>query len=136
MVCRYQLEYPYRAEIHDQLIVEVALMDNAIAYLVETERFDSDSPRQELLKESKATFTATFPNKVYLTVVADMSDNPAEWELNFSYNDRDGDAIEAVLQAERDRMEDIRKAEEEASAEQARIEEEQRLIDEARDKAE
>lgn len=97
MVCRYQLEFPYRAEIHDQVVVEVELMDNAIAYLVETESFDSKSPRQELLKESKATFTATYPNEVYLTVVADMSDKPAEWELNFSFNDRDGEAIEKVL---------------------------------------
>ena len=37
-VCRYKLEYPFVAGAYDELIVNVTQIQNAVAYLVETDK--------------------------------------------------------------------------------------------------
>jgi len=37
-VCRYKIEFPFVAGVYDELIVNVTQIQNAVAYVVETDR--------------------------------------------------------------------------------------------------
>ena len=49
------------------------MIKNSVAYVTETDTFDSGNPRQRILREADDIFTATYPSQVYLAVVADQS---------------------------------------------------------------
>jgi len=50
-------------------------------------------PKQGLLKAKDDFFVATFPNEVYLTIVADLSGLSSEYELLLTFTDKDGDKL-------------------------------------------
>ena len=84
-VCRYRLIFPFEAKDYDEIKVQIGSITNAIAYLIETPEFKSKEANQTILKEEDDFATASSPNEVYLTVVADASDRPAEYEIKLSF---------------------------------------------------
>lgn len=83
-------------------------MENVVAYVTETPSFSSPNPKEGRLMNKKDAFVATYPNEVFLTLVADDSGLGAEYELEFSFTDLDGDEMlrlqqEAAAEAEKER---------------------------------
>ena len=71
------------------------MMTNAIAYVTETPEFSSLIPRKGLLRAKDDFFVTTFPNEVYLTIVADQSGLSSEYELLLTFTDKDGEKLQA-----------------------------------------
>lgn len=75
------------------------MLTNAMVYVTETPQFSSLMPKQGLLKAKDDFFVATFPNEVYLTIVADLSGLSSEYELLLTFTDKDGDKLQAEAAA-------------------------------------
>ena len=84
-VCRYRLVFPYLAKDYDEIKVEVGLISNAVAFLVETPEFKSDRAKQVRLGNKGDTGTVSFPGETFLTVVADASSKPAEYQFQLTF---------------------------------------------------
>ena len=92
-ICRYLLDFPNEADIYDEITVSARFMNSVVAYITETDSFDSPDPKQGSLRFRNDSFTAVYPRKVYLTIVADSSNQNAEFELLMTFTDRDGDTL-------------------------------------------
>ena len=62
---------------------------NSVAYIVETPEFKSKEAEQVILRNADDFFTASYPNELYLTVVADASKKAAEYEFSLSFKKLD-----------------------------------------------
>ena len=65
-----------------------------MAYVVETDYFVKGAKTsQKILTQEGDSYSGTYPNKVFLVIVADESGNPGNFDISFSYEDLDGEAI-------------------------------------------
>ena len=73
-------------------------MANAFAYLVETPEFKSQEAKQAFLRDEGEFGIVSYPNETYLTVVADASNQPAEYQLQLSFRElTDAEVLEMQL---------------------------------------
>ena len=89
--------------------MSVNSITNAVAYLVETPEFKSKEAKQAMLRAEDDFGSASFPKEVYLTVVADASNKPAEYAISLSFKKLDATAVR-----EKKRLEEV-EAEEKAT---------------------
>ena len=92
--------FPYEAGPYDEITITVGHISHAVAYVTETAQFSSPNHVQGKLEKNKETFTATYPKEVYLTLVADVTGQAAEFELEFFFTNNDGDKILAEIEAQ------------------------------------
>ena len=71
--CRYSIEFPDDAEDDDKLTVNVKLLRNMRAWVVEAEGLGATEFREQMLYKKEDSFTVEKPNKIFLTLIADQA---------------------------------------------------------------
>ena len=92
-MCKYELEFPSIAAEYDRLILKVNSVANAQIYAVQTLAFSSNSYAETPLTASDDAITVAYPYSLYLTVVADFTDNISEFEIIYWFDNRDPETL-------------------------------------------
>ena len=92
-ICKYQLQFPSIAAEYDRLILKVKNVTNAQIYAVQTLGFSSSSYNETVLTAEDEEIKVAYPYSLYLTVVADFSDDLSQFEAVYWFENRDPDVL-------------------------------------------
>lgn len=91
-MCRYRLIFPQQAGEFDEIKVFLAQAVDVEVTVIETLTYKSSEFKEETLKEGD-TYTATFPNEVFLLLRADSTDLNGEFTISYQFNDLDPEEV-------------------------------------------
>ena len=99
-MCKYKLEFPSIAAEYDRLILKVNSVANAEIYAVQTLAFSSSSYAETALTASDDAIIIAYPYSLYLTVVADFSEEASQFEIIYWFDNRDPETLTEEEKAE------------------------------------
>ena len=101
-MCKYKLMFPAEAGDFDQISVQVTDARRVTIYAAEAGAY-SDPGTQFLVLSQGDSYTLTFPNALYLSVVSNRVQSSADFVIAYRFNDRIPEEVLLTLsEAERD----------------------------------
>ena len=101
-MCKYKLMFPAEAGDFDQISVQVTDARRVTIYAAEAGAY-SDPGTQFLELSQGDSYTLTFPNALYLSVVSNRVQSSADFVIAYRFNDRIPEEVLLTLsEAERD----------------------------------
>jgi len=99
VICAYKVVFPRQAGKNDRLAIKPTLLDNAILYITVAEDYEAKENVYEQRLPAGTAIAATYPNEVFITIVAVSLTRPASFEVSYFYEDRDGSTGEVTVEA-------------------------------------
>ena len=98
VICAYKVVFPRQAGKNDRLAIKPTLLDNARLYITVAEDYEAKENVYEQKLPEGTAIAATYPNEVFITIVAVSLTKPASFEVSYFYEDRDNNTGEAIVE--------------------------------------